>query len=239
MLLDYISLWQFAGANKSRYADAHPFPHIVMDNFLPERALQMALEGFPEQDSILWKRNSNEYTENKADIKYGFGNSKDLMFGKARPVFLEFSSGSFAGFLDELCGVKFLVPDPYYVEGGYHMVGDGGKLDPHADFSHHPMGLERRVNMLLYLNPDWHYGGNLTLYDPEMRPIRTIEPILNRCVIFTTSATSFHGHPEPMSLPPGILRRSIALYYYSKPRVEREKHKAIFPKLVDAAQKTA
>ena len=231
MLLDYIRMWEMAEAHKAEYAAAQPFPHAVIDNFLPKRALEMALEGFPPPDSIFWKHTTNANTAAKADLRYGFSSTKDLMFGAARPVFLEFISGSFCGFLDSLCGMHFLVADPYYVEGGYHMVGDGGRLAAHADFSHHPMGLERRVNVLLYLNPGWkpEYGGNLKLYDPAMRPVVEIEPKLNRCVIFSTSETSFHGHPEPMSLPPGVLRRSIALYYYAKPRAERQQHKAIFP----------
>jgi hypothetical protein len=48
-------------------------------------------------------------------------------------------------------------------------------------------------------------------------------------VILETSETSFHGHPVPMELPPGIFRRSLALYYYSLPRPERDKKKIIFP----------
>jgi hypothetical protein len=34
-------------------------------------------------------------------------------------------------------------------------------------------------------------------------------------VIFTTDATSFHGHPEPMQCPEDVKRRSLALYYFS------------------------
>ena len=229
MLIDYFSLWESATAYKDTYAAAKPFPHCVIDNFLPPEALQLLREGFPEPDSIIWKHNANENTHAKADMRYGFADTKDMLFGAARPVFLEFISGSFVGFLGALTGIRFLVPDPYYVEGGYHMVGNGGRLAPHADFSHHPMGLERRVNLLLYLNADWKYGGTLKLYDEAMRPVRTIEPIINRCVIFSTSQTSYHGHPEPMTLPDGVLRRSVALYYYAKPRRERTEHKAIFP----------
>jgi hypothetical protein len=39
--------------------------------------------------------------------------------------------------------------------------------------------------------------------------------VANRVVIFTTSATAFHGHPEPMRCPEGVTRRSLALYYFS------------------------
>ncbi|HEY5155960.1 MAG TPA: 2OG-Fe(II) oxygenase, partial [Acidimicrobiales bacterium] len=43
-------------------------------------------------------------------------------------------------------------------------------------------------------------------------------PIANRCVVFSTTDYSFHGHPEPVTCPPGRTRRSLALYYYSNGR---------------------
>lgn len=57
----------------------------------------------------------------------------------------------------------------------------------------------------------------------------TVEPVFNRAVIFATSDTSFHGHPEPMKLPEGVYRRSIAMYYYAIPRLERSRKTIHFP----------
>ena len=37
-------------------------------------------------------------------------------------------------------------------------------------------------------------------------------------VIFSTNDFSNHGHPEPVTCPPEISRKSIALYYFSKGR---------------------
>ena len=34
-------------------------------------------------------------------------------------------------------------------------------------------------------------------------------------MIFNTDADSFHGHPDPLTTPEGVYRRSIALYYYT------------------------
>jgi hypothetical protein len=45
--------------------------------------------------------------------------------------------------------------------------------------------------------------------------IHSVLPIFNRCVIFNTDATSYHGHPDPLNSPEEITRRSIALYYYT------------------------
>ena len=47
-------------------------------------------------------------------------------------------------------------------------------------------------------------------------------PYFNRCVVFSTTSTSYHGHPEPLNCPGGETRKSIALYYYSKERPAEE-----------------
>jgi hypothetical protein len=80
------------------------------------------------------------------------------------------------------------------------------------------MGLERRVNVLIYLNKNWReeYGGCLELWDQNMKKCRKrIIPTFNTCVIFNTDSTSFHGNPVPVSHPGDESRRSIALYYYT------------------------
>ena len=63
------------------------------------------------------------------------------------------------------------------------------------------------------------------------KPSKSISPELNRCVIFNTTSSSYHGHPEPISCPENISRRSIATYYFSvgRPTEElNEKHKTLF-----------
>jgi len=79
--------------------------------------------------------------------------------------------------------------------------------------------LDRRINLLVYMNPDWkeEYNGMLSLCDKEKGIcVKKILPILNRCVIFNTSNKSIHGHPEPLTVPDNIYRQSIAVYYYTK-----------------------
>lgn len=45
--------------------------------------------------------------------------------------------------------------------------------------------------------------------------VKSVAPVWNRCVIFNTDADSYHGHPDPLTTPDGVLRRSVALYYYT------------------------
>ncbi len=71
---------------------------------------------------------------------------------------------------------------------------------------------------MLYLNRDWEedFGGHIELWDSGMKQcIKKILPIFNRVVIFNTTETSFHGHPEPLNCPTDRSRKSLALYYYT------------------------
>ena len=44
---------------------------------------------------------------------------------------------------------------------------------------------------------------------------QSFAPIFGRVVIFSSTCESFHGHPGALNSPPGVTRRSIALYYYT------------------------
>ena len=61
---------------------------------------------------------------------------------------------------------------------------------------------------------------------------KKVLPIFNRCIIFSTTDFSYHGHPEPLTCPEGRTRRSLALYYYSNGRpaheINGEDHSTIF-----------
>jgi hypothetical protein len=54
------------------------------------------------------------------------------------------------------------------------------------------------------------------------RAERKILPVFNRCAIFNTTSTSYHGHPTPLACPPDRTRKSIASYYYTNGRPEEE-----------------
>jgi hypothetical protein len=78
--------------------------------------------------------------------------------------------------------------------------------------------VERRINVLIYLNKDWkdEYGAQLELWDTDMKSrVKSYVPAFNRCVIFNTTSDSNHGNPQPVNHPDGVSRRSIALYYYT------------------------
>lgn len=198
---------------QERYRSAKPFPHIAIDDFIPAPMLERCLERFPKSpdpDSRSFDREQERYKTSY---------NPDYLAPDIRSFFYSLNSRPFVQFLENLSGVKGLVPDPYFMGGGFHETRTGGHLDMHADFNlHKPMHLERRLNILIYLNKNWKldYGGGLELWDEKMENcVEAIAPEFGRCVVFSTNDTSWHGHPSPVNHPEGRPRRSIALYYYT------------------------
>lgn len=198
----------------SVYRSNAPFPHIVIDNFLPENVLEMVLEDFPTPESKHWTAYTN-VTENG---KLASRNYSDIP-SRIRFVLDSLNTAPFLRFLESLTGIEGLIPDPYYEGGGMHQTGRGGWLSIHVDFNRYKkLNLYRHINVIVYLNKEWkeEYGGHLELWDNKMKHcIKKVAPIFNRCVIFTTSENSHHGHPEPLTCPEGITRKSLAWYYYT------------------------
>jgi hypothetical protein len=211
-------LLELAEAHRSEYVSARPFQHIVLDGFCPEGILDDVLAEFPSPEGEGWQRFESENERKLASVG-------DTGMGHAtRQLLSEFNSATFLDFLGELTGIAGLVPDPYFEGGGLHQIVPGGHLNVHVDFNRHPVtGLDRRLNVLLYLNRDWdeEWGGKLELWSPDMkRSEHQIAPLFNRLVVFSTTERSFHGHPHPLACPPDRSRRSLALYYYSNGRPE-------------------
>ncbi|RDC55896.1 2OG-Fe(II) oxygenase [Pedobacter chinensis] len=130
-------------------------------------------------------------------------------------------------FLQTLTGIdEPLIPDPYFEGGGYHEIKPGGVLKIHTDFSTNSITkLDRRINLLIYLNKDWEesYGGHFELWSKDMiKCERKILPTFNTVAIFSTIPLSHHGHPNPLTCPPDRSRKSLALYYYSNGRPANE-----------------
>jgi hypothetical protein len=210
---DAASLRQTGHELREKYVNAKPFPHIVIDDFLPASILDACLENFPaapDPESMSFDRQQERY-------KTSF--NPDYLAGPARSFFYSLNSRPFLQFLENMTGIEGLIPDPYFLGGGFHQTTNGGHLSVHTDFNlHKPLQLERRLNILIYLNRAWElsHGGALELWDAEMKQcVRQVVPEFGRCVVFSTTGTSFHGHPDPVAHPQGKPRRSLALYYYT------------------------
>jgi len=204
------------------YRTAEPYPHIVLDEVFHPEALAAVLEEWPGRDDAAW----NIYDD--GSYERGKFTSSDLAhFGPTtREVLAELNGPPFLEFLERLTGIAGLIPDPYFASAGLFEVTEEGFLTIHGDFSiNQRTGLDRRCNVLIYLNHDWTdaNGGQLELW--RARPLRrehSIVPLFNRMVIFDTRPNAYHGHPNPVVAPPGATRKAISAYYFTRGRPLRE-----------------
>jgi hypothetical protein len=209
-------LMEMAKASKAAYAAAEPYPSICFDDFLPTSIAEDVLAAFPNPQGISWQVFRNEHEKKLASGDEG------TFPPVVRNLLGALNSATFLRFLEELTGIPNLIPDPYFIGGGLHQIVPGGKLGVHVDFNKHTQfNLDRRLNLLLYLNQDWQeeYGGHFELWTRDGNQCaKRILPVFNRCVVFSTTEDSWHGHPHPLTCPPDRSRKSLALYYYTNGR---------------------
>jgi hypothetical protein len=204
---------------------------VAIDGLFDAGVLDSVVAAFPSPSDPAWSR-----FENAHEKKLGNYSRLDALAEPVRGFLVALNSPGMLAFLEALTGIDGLIPDPYFGGGALHQIVRGGFLDVHADFNWHPkLRLDRRLNMLIYLNRGWQpeWGGALELWDRGMQgPVASILPVFNRTVVFTTTDSSFHGHPRPLSCPDGVTRKSVSLYYYSNGRPDSERsapHDTIFP----------
>jgi hypothetical protein len=211
-LVDFERLDCLARQNHESFVEAEPFPHIVLDDFLPQQVAEGLLEDFNQQHDG-WTHYYH-YNERKSAIT-----DLDAMPAHTRGVFEDLLSEQAIDFVAKLSGIGGLISDPDLEGAGMHMTQPGGHLNIHTDFLTHTKkrSWRREINLLIYLNKEWEedWNGNLELWDKEMtRCEHSVPPAFNRCVIFNTIPRSYHGHPLKLACPPGECRKHILLYYY-------------------------
>jgi hypothetical protein len=202
-----------------QYKVAKPYPHLVFDNFFDPEVLDKVIAEFPDPEDLGVKFN------NAREIKRATSSEAEIP-PFSRAFIHGLNSGTFLSFLEDVTGIDGLVADPHLVGGGFHALPRGGKLAIHTDFNYHKrLRLDRRINVLVYLNKDWpeEYGGQFEAWMPNgQKPEASYLPLFNRMVIFGTNDYTFHGNPVPVACPESRSRRSIAMYYYTNGRPESE-----------------
>jgi Rps23 Pro-64 3,4-dihydroxylase Tpa1-like proline 4-hydroxylase len=235
-LLDILKLFdneryaQIAYDNHKNYINNNPFPHIYIDNFLPNDIAIILSRAYPKlkesESSFKLHSNKNVQRHFLEDVR---------KFSDPLRVFANaISSRSFLLFLEVLSGIKAIIPDPYFLGGGAMITGRGGFLNVHADFNwNQKLQLWRKINVLFYLTEDWQedWKGNLELWSiNKIHKEKAIAPFFNRVVIFTTTSNSFHGQPEPLECPLENPRKVFSAFYYGMYPNEMTDHTAHFTK---------
>lgn len=201
------------------FLHAQPFPHTLIDQVLPDSLARSVEAEFPSDDACEWVSYDNPLEHKKTLNRWEcFGPS-------TRELLLRLCSDGFVETLSRCVGRK-LIADPGLHGGGLHLHGDGGNLNPHLDYSLHPkLKLERVLNLILYLSDplDATDQGHLGLWEhhPERNGcgalVQTIAPRFNRAVFFDPTGQAWHGLSQPLQLPPGVYRKSLAIFYHSLP----------------------
>jgi Rps23 Pro-64 3,4-dihydroxylase Tpa1-like proline 4-hydroxylase len=153
-------------------------------------------------------------------------------------AFCYLNSEAFVGELRNLINRNDLVSDPGLNGGGWHMHSRGGNNNVHLDYNVHPkMNLQRKLNIIIYMTKDWEssWNGGLEFWshDEESKGPgqleKTIENKFNRAVIFDTTQNSWHGLPNRIECPEGVLRKSLASYYLcAAPAITESRGRALF-----------
>lgn len=177
------------------YSD--PFPHIVIDNFLPK-------------DQFIELRNSinqtqYDYIGKPTFVQKKVGVAYKSIDDQLKNIVELLCSESILRKIATLSGIdhKKLIGlgdiENFAGYSPYHITPSGGFLGSHVD--HSQIKTEGKTffhvaNSIFYISENWqeNWGGETALFSRSgLRIKKLVEPKPNRLIMFLHSATSFHG----------------------------------------------
>ena len=209
-----------------------PFPYVILDDFLNINLAKKIEKNFQNLDEKkLWSY------KNYCEIKKATDNW-NLFPPQAYQLLSVLNSHAFLEIIKKKIKIKNLYADYGLNGGGFHIMGEKGKLNPHLDYVIHPkLNLMRKFNLIIFFNLKWKQsnGGELCLYEKNYKNkklpgklVKKIEPKFNRAVLFDTSQTSWHGVNDVKNM----IRKSMAVYYLVDKKLKTEKrYKALYSPL--------
>ncbi len=181
--------------------------YCSIDNLLPDEIARQISDAFPPSDKM---RLLDSFREKKFTSK-----SLDQFDPLIADITFAFQDPRVIEKVAELTGIKDAVGDPHLYAGGISAMAEGHFLQPHLDNSHDGEQKNYRVlNLLYYITPDWkpENGGNLELWDEDVKHSVEIPSLFNRLVLMSTNDKSWHSVNEVKAAG---MRRCISNYYFS------------------------
>lgn len=224
--------WKSIEQQIGGFGKKKPFDYVVIDDFFTQEFANQLSNEFPAYESKIWQRYDNPIEVKKVC------NNWNIFPAGTYSAFSYLNSQEWLTYLSsKLTGVSKLFSDSGLNGGGWHIHKKGGKLNTHLDYSLHPkLGLQRKLNIIIYMNPNWkkEWGGALGFWGNESieKPGELVTSVwskFNRAVIFDTTQNSWHGLPEQIVCPADEARQSFAAYYLCKaPKGVDKRGKALF-----------
>jgi len=206
----------------AQFVNGQPFNYVIIDDFFTSEVLEKLVFEFPKNyNDPIWNAQYNNAIENKKAC-----NSWDAFPPMTYQVFSYLCSAEFENIVEKISGNNPVFADIGLHGGGWHSHSTSGKLNIHLDYSIHPkLNLQRHYNLIVYITPDWqtNWGGGLEFWSHDSETnqpkecITVIENRFNRAVFFDTTQHSWHGLPENLNCPQGVMRQSLAIYYLTDP----------------------
>lgn len=189
----------------------------VIDNLLPTELAKEIYDAFPSPEEMTTYKSLRENKRIAAQM--------DLYNPLLEEIVFAFQDQRVISIVEEITGLKEMMPDSNLYAGGISLMAKGNFLNPHLDNSHDNDRENYRVlNLLYYVTPDWHFenGGNLELWDNGMdSKQRTIHSKSNRLALMITNKTSIHSVSK---VTVDNKRCCISNYYFSKKPAEKDEY---------------
>lgn len=181
--------------------------YCFIDDLLPIEIASKIADSFPHFQEM---RHIQSFRENKYTSKN---------FDKFNPILKDMTFSIqdeiVISLVTEITGIREQIADPTLYAGGLSMMPKGSFLNPHIDNSH-DMGRKnyRTLNLLYYASKDWkeEYGGNLELWDKQVKQKVTIHSKFNRLVLMETNPWSWHSVSK---VKVNLSRNCVSNYYFS------------------------
>lgn len=188
-----------------------------IDNLLPDEIALQIYTAFPSPEEMAIHKSLRENKRIAAQM--------DLYNPLLEEIVYAFQDERVVKIVEEITGIKEMIPDEHLYAGGISLMASGNFLNPHLDNSHDNDREHYRVlNLLYYVTPDWSIGngGNLELWDNGTKSQqRIIHSKFNRLVLMITNKSSYHSVSKVVSQGK---RCCVSNYYFSKNAAENEEY---------------
>lgn len=189
-----------------------PIPIWVVDDFLPQDVYNAVVEDAKNLDHSCFSVFENETSHRKECRNM----TKAPLL---QSLTYSFNGANIIKWIEQKTGIDGLIADHSLTGGGFCKVFPGSSLGLHTDFNwNDQIKLNRKVNLILYTNEEWHeeYNGALEFWNfDKTKCVKKLDPKPNRLAFWIYDTELVHGFPDPIKSPTGVSRDNLIIFYYT------------------------